>query len=115
MKTDDCRGCPRVGNNQNVVLLRFCRKAPQNDDRLGLTADTGAHPTPARPGCELQHLWELAFQAESTTSTTGRPALRLGTHCWRNKRHQRNQPAGTQIRATLKRACVLTVTGTVSR
>lgn len=36
----------------------------------------------------------------STTSIIGRPGLRLGTHLSTKSRHQRNQPAGTQIRAT---------------
>ena len=52
---------------------------------------------------------------ESTSSTTGRPVLRLGTHRSTNSRHQRNQPVGMQIRATWYRAWVLMVTGTVSR
>lgn len=38
---------------------------------------------------------------ESTTSNTGRPALRLGSHWSRNNRHQRIQPLGTQMRATV--------------
>jgi hypothetical protein len=38
---------------------------------------------------------------ESTTSITGRPALRLGSHCSRNNLHQRIHPVGTQMRATV--------------
>ena len=37
----------------------------------------------------------------STASSTGRPALRLGSHWSRNSRHQRIQPAGTQMWATV--------------
>lgn len=51
----------------------------------------------------------------STTSTTGCPALRLGSNLSRKSRYQRIDPAGTQMRTTVWRACVLTLAGTVSR
>jgi len=41
-----------------------------------------------------------SFYVESTIWIAGRPGLRLGTHLSTKSRHQRSQPAGTQIRAT---------------
>jgi hypothetical protein len=58
-------------------------------------------PLPSRPGGRVDRGgFDRSDYAESTPSRTGRPPLRLGTHCSTNKRHHRSQPAGTQMRAT---------------
>ncbi len=41
--------------------------------------------------------WSYCRYAESTTSITGRPALRLGSNWSKNNRHQRIHPVGTQM------------------
>ena len=74
-----------------------------------------APPFRLADGCDVGVVVARSNYIESTISTIGRPALRLGTHRSTNSRHQRSQPVGMQIRATSYRAWVLMVTGTVSR
>jgi hypothetical protein len=70
--------------------------------KAGLAGGAWAHPDLARLLNEwLGWNWKGGRYVESTTSSTGRPALRLGSHLSRNSRHQRIHPVGMQMRARL--------------
>jgi hypothetical protein len=72
-----------------------------NQSVVATFAPHAGTPLPSRPEGGLGWVDLACFAyAESTTSTTGRPLLRLGIHWSTNKRHQRSQPAGMQMRAT---------------